>query len=84
LFPANCSFFTSVGATQVSPGSAAFNPESTAPLTGGEFSNIFALPEYQQKAVGECYKYHEPPYGVDRYNISPRARGIPVSFCLLP
>ncbi|KAJ7875391.1 hypothetical protein B0H14DRAFT_3549050 [Mycena olivaceomarginata] len=66
-----------VGATQASPGSAAFNPESTAPLTGGEFSNIFALPEYQQKAVGECYKYHEPPYGVDRYNISPRARGIP-------
>jgi tripeptidyl-peptidase-1 len=74
LFPANCPFVTSVGVTQVNPGSTVFNPESTAPLTGGGFSNTFALSEYQEKAVGECYKYHEPPYGVDRYNI-PRERG---------
>ncbi|KAJ7353596.1 hypothetical protein DFH08DRAFT_857241 [Mycena albidolilacea] len=33
LFLANCPFLTSVGATQVSPGSAVFNPESTAQRT---------------------------------------------------
>ncbi|KAJ7353612.1 peptidase S8/S53 domain-containing protein [Mycena albidolilacea] len=77
LFPANCPFVTGVGATQVNPGSTVFDPESAASLTGGGFSNIFALPEYQKKAIEEYYKYHEPPYGADRYNNSQRARGIP-------
>ncbi|KAJ6476257.1 subtilisin-like protein [Mycena sanguinolenta] len=77
MFPANCLFVTGVGATQVNPGSTVFDPESAASLTGGGFSNIFALPEYQRSAVEEYYKFHKPPYGADQYNNSQRARGIP-------
>ncbi|KAF7345103.1 Subtilisin-like protein [Mycena venus] len=77
LFPANCPYVTGVGATQVNPGSTVFDPESAASLTGGGFSNIFALPDYQKKVVEEFYKFHAPPYGSDRYNNSQRARGIP-------
>ncbi|KAK7055138.1 peptidase S8/S53 domain-containing protein [Favolaschia claudopus] len=77
LFPANCPFVTALGATQVDPGSTVFDPETAAALTGGGFSNIFALPAYQKKAVEKYYKFHEPPYGADRYNNSRKARGIP-------
>ncbi|KAJ7260955.1 peptidase S8/S53 domain-containing protein [Mycena haematopus] len=77
LFPANCPFVTGVGATQINPGSTVSDPESAASLTSGGFSNIFALPEYQKKAVGEFYEFHRPPYGAERYNDSQRARGIP-------
>jgi tripeptidyl-peptidase-1 len=54
------------------------DPESAASLTGGGFSNVFALPDYQRKAVEEFYKFHKPPYGADQYNNSQNARGIPV------
>ncbi|KAJ7260957.1 peptidase S8/S53 domain-containing protein [Mycena haematopus] len=77
MFPANCPFVTGVGATQINPGSTVSDPESAASLTGGGFSNIFALPEYQKKAVGEFYEFHRPPYGAERYDNSQRARGIP-------
>ncbi|KAJ6542704.1 peptidase S8/S53 domain-containing protein [Mycena capillaripes] len=77
LFPANCPFVTGVGATQINPGSTVLDPESAASLTGGGFSNIFALPDYQKKAVAEFYEFHNPPYGADTYNNSQKARGIP-------
>ncbi|KAJ6542703.1 subtilisin-like protein [Mycena capillaripes] len=76
-FPANCPFVTALGATQINPGSTVRDRESAASLTGGGFSNIFGLPNYQKKAVEKFYKLHKPPYGSDRYNNSQRARGIP-------
>ncbi|KAJ7657918.1 peptidase S8/S53 domain-containing protein [Mycena polygramma] len=76
-FPANCPFVTAVSATQINPGSSVYDPESAASLSGGGFSDIFALPDYQQKAVANYYKDHKPAYGADRYNDSQRARGIP-------
>ncbi|TFY50508.1 hypothetical protein EVG20_g11477, partial [Dentipellis fragilis] len=44
-FPASCPFVTTVG------GTTSVNPEVTASLSGGGFSNYFARPSYQNTAV---------------------------------
>ncbi|KAL9095444.1 MAG: hypothetical protein Q9165_002315 [Trypethelium subeluteriae] len=55
--PVACPFVTTVGATQVNPGSSVNVPESAAvdPInafsSSGGFSNVFATPQYQAKAV---------------------------------
>ncbi|PGH35776.1 tripeptidyl-peptidase I [[Emmonsia] crescens] len=46
IFPASCPFVTSVGATQ------GINPERAARFSSGGFSERFARPAYQEKAVG--------------------------------
>ncbi|KAJ7032018.1 hypothetical protein C8F04DRAFT_1262398 [Mycena alexandri] len=61
----NCPFVTALVATQINSGSSAHDPESAASLTGGGFSNIFALPDYQQPAVETFYKHHK---STDRCN----------------
>ncbi len=50
-FVATCPYVTAVGATQVNPGATIYDPESAAPLSGGGFSNVFSMPEYQSAVV---------------------------------
>ncbi|OBR08485.1 Pro-kumamolisin [Colletotrichum higginsianum IMI 349063] len=79
-FPGGCPWVTSVGATQVLEGSTVHTPESAcqkAIFSGGGFSNIFAVPDYQKKMMDEYYATNAPPYGADRYNNSRTVRGFP-------
>ncbi|KAJ0161726.1 Aorsin, partial [Colletotrichum tanaceti] len=79
-FPSGCPWVTSVGATQVLEGSTVHTPESAcqkAIFSGGGFSNIFAVPDYQKKTMDEYYATNAPPYGADRYNNSRTVRGFP-------
>lgn len=79
-FPGGCPWVTSVGATQINPGSTVHSPEGAAEqviFSGGGFSNVFAMPSYQQKAISTYYEQSAPPYGADRYNNSQKVRGFP-------
>ncbi|OLN96401.1 Aorsin [Colletotrichum chlorophyti] len=79
-FPGGCPWVTSVGATQILEGSTVHTPESAcekAIFSGGGFSNIFAIPDYQKKMMDAYYKDHTPPYGADRFNNSRTVRGFP-------
>lgn len=79
-FPASCPFVTSIGATQLRPNATILGEEvacETKIRTGGGFSNVFALPDYQVNAVKSWFREHPPPYGADRFNNSQRTRGIP-------
>lgn len=77
-------YITSVGATQVIPGTnilaSRTEPEQaceTVIYSGGGFSNVFPLPSYQKTAVQSWFKNHPPPYGADRFNNSQQTRGFP-------
>lgn len=79
-FPSTCPYVTSVGATQVAPGTSVTQPEEaceTVIYSGGGFSNVFPLPDYQASAVHEWFADHPPPYGADRFNNSQQTRGYP-------
>lgn len=79
-FPGGCPWVTSVGATQILNGSSVNDPESACEqviFSGGGFSNVFTMPDYQQDAVQTYFDQHNPPYGADRYNNSGTARGFP-------
>ncbi|KAK6433611.1 hypothetical protein LTR95_010213 [Oleoguttula sp. CCFEE 5521] len=86
-FPSTCPYITSVGATQVKPGTNIIKalathtqPEEaceTVIYSGGGFSNVFPLPSYQSAAVKGWFKNHPPPYGADRFNNSQQTRGFP-------
>lgn len=79
-FPGGCPYITSVGATQINNGSSVRVIESaseTVIFSGGGFSNVFPLPNYQNKAMATYYQNHKPPYGADRYNNSQAVRGFP-------
>lgn len=79
-FPGGCPWVTSVGATQILNGSSVADPESACEqviFSGGGFSNVFAMPSYQQQAVGTYLDRHAPPYGAAQYNNSGVARGFP-------
>jgi tripeptidyl-peptidase-1 len=81
-FPGTCPYITSVGATQVKHDYSvtATNPEAaceTVIYSGGGFSNVFPLPDYQSAAVGTYYKTHAPKYNSSIYNDSQTARGFP-------
>jgi tripeptidyl-peptidase-1 len=86
-FPSGCPWVTSVGATEVARGvnikdQLAQNkqPEKaceTVIRSGGGFSNVFELPEYQQTAVKKWFSEHPPPYGADKFNNTQRTRGFP-------
>ncbi|KUI56412.1 Aorsin [Cytospora mali] len=66
--PNGCPWITNVGATQVFAGKTVFEPESAAfdaswnYSSGGGFSNVFPIPDYQKDAVASYFKDHEPPY----------------------
>lgn len=71
--PNSCPWLTNVGATKVYPGRTVFEPESAvvdppgmpyrgAYSSGGGFSNIFPIPDYQADAVATFFQDHNPPY----------------------
>ncbi|GAB7355963.1 hypothetical protein MBLNU459_g6595t1 [Dothideomycetes sp. NU459] len=71
--PNSCPWLTNVGATKVYPGRTVFEPESavvdlpghpyhSAFSSGGGFSNIFSVPDYQKAAVATYFADHNPPY----------------------
>ncbi|WPG97989.1 Hypothetical protein R9X50_00077200 [Acrodontium crateriforme] len=86
-FPSTCPYVTSVGATQVINGT--FIPDAiisrtepemaceTVIYSGGGFSNVFPIPNYQKSAVKSWFKNYPPPYGADRFNNSQMTRGYP-------
>ncbi|KAF8526061.1 subtilisin-like protein [Hysterangium stoloniferum] len=79
-FPGTCPFITSVGATQVNPGAKVTDPESACEqviFSGGGFSNVFAVPDYQKAAQAEFFARHNPPYNSTQYNNSRAVRGYP-------
>ncbi|KAM0147367.1 hypothetical protein ACHAQE_010318 [Botrytis cinerea] len=67
-FPNTCPWITNVGATKVYPGHTAFETESAAndPSTGfasgGGFSNIYPVPQYQAAAVARYFETTNLPY----------------------
>jgi tripeptidyl-peptidase-1 len=72
-WPGTCPFVTSVGATKVYPGYTVSDPESAVydpagfPYSvnyssGGGFSNLYSIPEYQADAVATYFKKHDPKY----------------------
>ncbi|KDQ07914.1 hypothetical protein BOTBODRAFT_166414 [Botryobasidium botryosum FD-172 SS1] len=78
-FPSTCPYVTSVGGTQINPGSTVNDPESACEeviFSGGGFSNVFKRPEYQEKALHQYFKDHNPGYTAAQYNQS-HARGFP-------
>ncbi|RPD56645.1 subtilisin-like protein [Lentinus tigrinus ALCF2SS1-7] len=79
-FPVTCPFVTAVGATQVNPGSTVNDPEGACEqviFSGGGFSNIFAMPDYQAAAVTSFLTNHPPPFTSAQFNNSGKARGFP-------
>ncbi|SMQ45934.1 unnamed protein product [Zymoseptoria tritici ST99CH_3D7] len=83
-FPSTCPYVTSVGATQVKVGINVFTttqPEKaceTVIYSGGGFSNVFPLPNYQSGAVSGWFQNHNPTqYTAAQYNNSMQTRGYP-------
>lgn len=79
-FPSGCPFVTSVGATQVNPNSTVFEPEGACEqviFSGGGFSNIFGIPDYQKDVVQEFLTEHPPPFSGDQFNNSGTSRAFP-------
>ncbi|KAG4026987.1 hypothetical protein MFRU_034g00470 [Monilinia fructicola] len=85
-FPVNCPYVTSVGATKVNPGRTVFEPEGTpydpsrnasrpAYTSGGGFSNVYAIPDYQKEALATYFANHNPPYAYYEGNASFGANG---------
>jgi tripeptidyl-peptidase-1 len=78
---------TSVGATQVPNNTnivraiaSSTQPEvacETVIRSGGGFSNIFPMPDYQQETVKKWFSNFPPKYGADRFNNSQKTRGFP-------
>jgi tripeptidyl-peptidase-1 len=79
-FPGTCPFVTSVGATQINRSATVYDPESACEqfiYSGGGFSNVFALPCYQQAAMESFFALHRPAYNSTQYNNSGNVRGLP-------
>lgn len=79
-FPGTCPYVTSVGATQIVPGASVTAPEEaceTVIYSGGGFSNVFALPDYQASAVQSYFANNMPTYSAEQYNNSQTVRGYP-------
>ncbi|KIW07721.1 uncharacterized protein PV09_01652 [Verruconis gallopava] len=86
-FPSGCPWVTSVGATQVSNGTnivrviaSNTQPEvacETVIRSGGGFSNVFEIPDYQASTVHSWFQEHPPPYSGSVFNNSMRTRGYP-------
>jgi tripeptidyl-peptidase-1 len=74
-WPNGCPYVTNVGATKVYPGHSVLGPEPESAVydpagfpyavnfsSGGGFSNVYPIPQYQQSAVANFFKNHNPPY----------------------
>lgn len=71
--PNSCPYLTNVGATKIFPGKTPYDPESAVDdpaghpyssdyYSGGGFSNIFSVPDYQAAAVKEYFQRAKPSY----------------------
>jgi tripeptidyl-peptidase I len=61
------------GATQINPGAKVTDPESACEqviFSGGGFSNVFSVPEYQRAAQAKYFAEHNPPYNSTQFNNS--------------
>ncbi|OCL03888.1 subtilisin-like protein [Glonium stellatum] len=90
-FPATCPYVTAIGATEIDPTTPSLSaalaanaqPEIAINHTvksGGGFSNLFALPSYQQSAVAAWRNSSAAtglPFSSDRYNSSGTSRAVP-------
>ncbi len=79
-FPPTCPYVTAVGATQIVPNASVTAPEEaceTVIFSGGGFSNVFPLPDYQSAAVKGWFANHPPPYTAAQFNNSQNTRGYP-------
>jgi len=57
----------------VNPGAKVTDPESACMqviFSGGGFSNVFAVPEYQKAAQAQYFALHNPPYDSTQFNNS--------------
>ncbi|KAF9474366.1 subtilisin-like protein [Pholiota conissans] len=79
-FPSTYPYVTAVGATQINPGSNVTDPEAACEQvisSGGGFSNYFAMPEYQKKAIGSYLKNHRPELSGALWNSTGISRAYP-------
>ncbi|KAJ7287274.1 peptidase S8/S53 domain-containing protein [Mycena rebaudengoi] len=70
-FPSGCPYITSIGATQVMPGRTVLNPESACKdviHSGGGFSKVFDLPDFQKTQVNSYFAANPPKYSASLYN----------------
>ncbi|GME49730.1 Peptidase S8/S53 subtilisin/kexin/sedolisin [Neofusicoccum parvum] len=76
-FPCNCPYVTVVSGGE----RAVAKPSLTNPkddyYSGGGFSNIFSLPDYQKDAVTQYIQNYPPPYGAETYNNTGTSRAYP-------
>jgi tripeptidyl-peptidase-1 len=64
-FPSSCPYISTLGATYLPRGSnASIDAEVAVDRfpSGGGFSNIYPIPDYQKSAVSTYFKEHNPPY----------------------
>ncbi|EMD37169.1 hypothetical protein CERSUDRAFT_115082 [Gelatoporia subvermispora B] len=78
-FPGGCPWVTNVGATQIVPGNPVTAPEIASAEfgSGGGWSNVFAMPDYQKSAVQGYLKEFPPPYPSDIWNSTGVSRAFP-------
>ncbi|EGG07175.1 putative aorsin endoprotease precursor [Melampsora larici-populina 98AG31] len=79
-FPGTCPYVTSIGATQLPAGKTVNDSEAacyTRIRSGGGFSNLFKLPQYQSRVMKTYFKRHPPPYNHNTFNASRSTRGFP-------
>lgn len=86
-FPSGCPWVTSIGATQVPNNTnivrslaSSTQPEmacETIIRSGGGFSNVFDMPDYQKKQVATYWQDHAPAFSADLFNNSQKTRGFP-------
>ncbi|EMD39042.1 hypothetical protein CERSUDRAFT_112730 [Gelatoporia subvermispora B] len=78
-FPGGCPYVTSVGATQIAHGNPVTAPEIAAAdfASGGGWSNIFAIPDYQKSVVQSYLREHPPSYPSDIWNSTGKSRAFP-------
>ncbi|KAH9219932.1 protease S8 tripeptidyl peptidase I [Leptodontidium sp. 2 PMI_412] len=72
VWPATCPYITAVGATKIRPGKKVTDEEAVAQedensifgtfSSGGGFSNVYTVPDYQKKALKTYFSSHNPPY----------------------
>ena len=64
-FPATCPYLTALGATFLPPGGNVSQDQEVAVTrfgSGGGFSNIYPIPDYQASAVAGYFATDDPPY----------------------
>jgi tripeptidyl-peptidase I len=82
-FPASCPFITSVGATMIPVGGSTADQEVAAQQksrhfnSGGGFSNVFDLPQYQKQTVSTWLETHKHLYPAGTFNNSGTVRAFP-------